>query len=128
MSGDRHYSGAVWSNFVRPHRGHVEEDAGGLRSGEAGTPASEAVLALHIQVEGGRIRAASFQAYGCVSTIAAGSWVARWLEGRSLQEAVALEAEDIDRALALAPEKRFCALLAKDALQAALAGKDAGAN
>ncbi len=125
MNADRHYSDAVWSNFVRPHR---RKCAGAVRSGEAVTPASDAVLALHLQVAGGRIVAASFQAYGCVSTIAAGSWVAQWLEGRSLQAAAALEAGYIDRELGLAPEKRFCALLAVDALRAALAGEHAAAD
>lgn len=121
MSADRHYSEMVWAQFVRPSFAGSWTAAPDVGSGEAGTPASGAVMKIQVRVRDGRIVDARFQAYGCVSTIAAGSWVASWLRDRHLSEAQALEASEIDAALALAPEKRFCALLAQDALRAALA-------
>lgn len=120
MSADRHYSDEVWRHFLRPHARALATDDGAVFSGEARTPASQAVLAIHLHVRGQRVAAAAFQVCGCVSTIAAGSWLAQWLEGRPLDEARALRPQQIDSALSLAPEKRFCALLAFDALHDAL--------
>lgn len=120
MIGDRDYSESVWAHFLRPRHAGAWAPGPDTGCGEAGTPASGAVLKIQVWVRAERIVDARFQAYGCVSTIAAGSWLAAWLHGRRLSEARALEASEIDAALALAPEKRFCALLAEDALRAAL--------
>lgn len=77
-------------------------------------------MKIYLRTESGRVAEARFKAYGCVSTIAAGDWVAEWARGKTLVEARGLTAEQIAQALKLAPLKRHCALLAQDALCAAL--------
>ena len=111
------YSAEVWRRFAAPAQaGELAEAA----VGEAGTPASRAKLRLYLRLAQGRIAEARFKAYGCVSTIAAGDWVAGWAQGKTPAEARGLSAGEIAAALQLAPVKRHCALLAQDALQAAL--------
>lgn len=70
---------------------------------------------------GNHIEDACFQVHGRASAIVAGSWVTQWVRGRLVSEAWALDAAQIDTALAFAPEKRFCALLAQDAPRSTLA-------
>ncbi|MGH8528993.1 MAG: iron-sulfur cluster assembly scaffold protein [Nevskiales bacterium] len=111
------YSPEVWARFSSP--AFAGELAGAV-VGEAGTPASRAVMRIYLRAENGRVGEARFKAYGCVSTIAAGDWVAQWACGKTLSEARGLIADQIARALNLAPIKRHCALLAEDALRAAL--------
>ncbi len=111
------YSPEIWSRFSAPgHAGELADAA----VGEAGTPASRARLRLYLRVTDGVIAEARFKAYGCVSTIAAGDWVADWASGKTLAEARGLTAEQIAQVLVLAPIKRHCAVLAEDALRAAL--------
>lgn len=111
------YSPQVWERFREPrHAGSLAAAA----QGEARSPASKAVLRLDLRVAGGCVSAARFQALGCPSTIAAGDWLCEWLEGRPLAEAVGLTSARVAEALSLAPARRHCAVMAEDALRAAL--------
>lgn len=119
MSTHPHYSAEVWRRFRAPgHAGVLNGPA--TRSGDARTPAAKAVLSLQLNMGGGRIQAARFQAHGCPSTIAAGDWLCEWLEGRTETEAAGLHAAQLVDALTLPPVRRHCAVLAEDALRAAL--------
>ncbi|RFA30543.1 hypothetical protein CAI21_05720 [Alkalilimnicola ehrlichii] len=89
-------------------------------SGRAGRLATGAVLELRLQIQGSTIEAASFEAFGCPATVACGSWLAAWLPGRELAEAAALTGLEVARQLALPPLKTGVALVAEDALKAAL--------
>lgn len=115
------YSELVWSHFARPRNaGAWPASRCDVGTGSAATPASDAVMRIQVRVSGGRVVEARFQAYGCVSTIAAGSWLSERVTGVDLADARALRAAEIADALDLAPVKRHCALLAEDALCAAL--------
>ncbi len=115
------YSPEVWRRFRAPrHAGTLDGPA--VCRGEARTPASKAVLRLSVEIGQGRIRAARFQALGCPSSIAAGDWLCEWLEQRGVSEALRLTAAELAGALALAAERRHCAVLAEDALRHALDG------
>ncbi len=111
------YSPEVWARFSAPAQAGELADA---VIGEAGTPAARARLRIYLRTGNGRIAEARFKAYGCVSTIAAGDWVAEWARGKTPAEARGLNVEEMAAALQLAPVKRHCALLAQDALLAAL--------
>lgn len=117
MDRHPHYSAEVWRRFRAP--GHAGVLNGGI-SGEARTPASNAVLQLQLQLAEGRIQAARFRALGCPSTVAAADWMCEWLEGRSPAEAGEFRAARLVRALELVPVRRHCAVLAEDALRITL--------
>ena len=119
------YSSPVWAHFDNPRNiGKWDNPGADVATGEARTPAGPAVLRLHCRIEGDEIREARFQAYGSVAVIAAGSWLTEWLQGRGLAQARALDPETVAERLELAAVQRYCAIMAVDALAAALARHD----
>lgn len=113
------YSPQIWERFRRPRYAGILDGAGTV-CGESRTPASKAVLRLEMKVAEGRIREARFLALGCPSTIATADWLCEWLEHRTLEDAMTLNVTTLAEALALTPVRRHCAVLAEDALRAAL--------
>ncbi len=90
--------------------------------GEATNPVCGDLLHLYLKIEDGRITAASFQVKGCPPSIAAGSALTEMITGLTIEEARALRPLDVTRALESLPRnKEHCAVLAIDALRAALA-------
>lgn len=85
-----------------------------------GSPAVGEVMKLQIRMRGTVVDAACFKAFGCGAVIAAGSWTTEWLQGRSLEQIREFDSQDIIQALDLPPVKLHCALLAEDAVRAAL--------
>lgn len=114
------YSPQVWQHFRAPRFAGALPEADVL-IGNARTPASLAMLRLFIKLGSAGIEQARFQAYGCPSAIATGDWLCEWLEGRRPAEAQSLDSTQIAAALDLMPTRRYCAVLAEDALKAALA-------
>jgi len=117
-----HYSEAVWAHYRNPcHAGALDAKAPDVGTGQVGSQADGAVLRLQIQVDGdGVIRAARFKAYGCGATIAAGSLAAQRLQGGTLAQAQTLDSAALVAALSLPPVKMYCAMLAEDAVKAAI--------
>ncbi|MDX1497202.1 MAG: aminotransferase class V-fold PLP-dependent enzyme [Salinisphaeraceae bacterium] len=116
-AGHPDYSTAAWRYFLDGSRVGYWVDEPSVLSAQAQTPGSRAMLQLQARIENECIADTRFQVYGCVSAIACGAWLAQWLIGKSLDELNTLQASDIDTALALAPVKRHCALLAEDGLR-----------
>lgn len=79
-------------------------------------------LMLKIDAATSRIDQARYQAFGCSSAIAAASALAGMVEGRTLDEACGLSAADVAEHLGgLPPERMYCAVMAYEALQNAIA-------
>jgi len=116
------YNDAVWAHYRHPvGAGSLDATAADVGTGEVGSQAQGAVLRVQIQVDGqGIIRAARFKAYGCGATIAAGSFAAQQLPGCTLAQALALDSGALIAALSLPPIKHYCAMLAEDAIGAAV--------
>lgn len=104
------------------HAGALDPTATNVATALVGEPVSGVVLQLHLQVDQQRqsIAAVRFKAHGCGWTIACGSWLAAWLEDRTLSEAAAFQHHLLAEALDTPPEKLHCAVLAQTALKAAL--------
>ncbi len=82
------------------------------------------VLRLTLALSGERIVEARFRCRGCVVAIAAGSAVTVLLEGRTVQEALALSVEELESALGgVPPGRRPCLSLARSAVLAALGAR-----
>lgn len=114
------YSPQIWQRFRAPRFAGVLPGPA-VFIGEARTPASQAMLRLYIKLGSAGIEQARFQAYGCPSAIATGDWLCEWLEGRRPAEAQSLGSTQIAAALDLMPTRRYCAVLAEDALKTAMA-------
>jgi len=115
-------SAAARKHFEHPrHVGALDPAAPDVAAALVGEPASGAILQLHLRVDAaGLITAARFKAYGCAWTVACGSLLAEWLEGRTLAEAARFRHHLLVETLAVPPEKLHCAVLAETALKAAL--------
>lgn len=116
------YSQTLMDHFQQPrHVGQLDAGAMGVGTGYTGTRETGGVLRIQIQVgAGGLITDARFQAYGPPALIASGSWLAEAIVGGDLAQAEALTHQDIVAALALPPARVHCALLAQDAIRAAI--------
>ena len=127
------YSPIVWEHFSVPRNAGtlpnntVSEHSHGhdpciLRyaHGRAGSIDEKSLLHLDIAVNDERIIEARFQAYGCGVTIACGSWLCEQLGGKTLPQAVTLDSAAIAAGLALPALKIRCAVIAEQALSAAV--------
>lgn len=116
------YGPQVLEHYLHP-RNVGSFDAGDPRVGTAlvGSPELGQILKLQIRLDGATIESACFRAFGSGEAIAAGSLATEWLHGRDLEQALAIRSQDIVQALDLSAEKLHCALLAQDAIRAAVA-------
>lgn len=91
------YSPEVLDHFEHPR------NVGDLPDADAEArlehPVCGDVMKLAIKVADGRIAQVRYRTRGCVASIAAGSCLTEMIEGKSLQEAAALEREQLVAAL-----------------------------
>jgi nitrogen fixation NifU-like protein len=88
---------------------------------EVSNPACGDILRLSLSIEQARIAEVRFKAKGCAPAIACGSLLTELIKGKTLDEAALVSPADIISGLGgLPPEGGHAALLASDALNAAL--------
>ncbi len=115
------YPEKVWKFFREPKRAGRFADGRGVRTGRATTPASHAQLQLQLRMSAdGRIEEALFQALGCPYLIATGAWLCAHVTGRRGESVRDLDGNAIVEQLQLPAVKRYCAVMAREALEAAL--------
>ena len=113
------YSAAVLDHFKNPR--NAGEVAGATAAVEVTNPVCGDVLRLSARVEKGRVVEARFKAQGCVTAVACGSWLAEWMNGRTVSELRQLSPQQISDALGgLPPATAHGSQLACDALEALL--------
>jgi nitrogen fixation protein NifU and related proteins len=113
------YSAQVLDHFQHPR------NAGELPDAEASVrlenPACGDVLELALKFADGRIADIRFRCKGCVPAMACASAITELAKAKSVEEARAIEREDVVRAVGgLPPASGHAAQLAIDALRAAL--------
>jgi NifU-like protein involved in Fe-S cluster formation len=96
------------------------EDAPGVVRGEAGHADADVWVRFHLRVDGGIVRDARFQAYGCPHTLAVMAWLTGQLPGRALSGLSLGEPSEWARALDVPVEKLGKLLVVEDALHACL--------
>jgi NifU-like protein involved in Fe-S cluster formation len=101
-----------------PFAGRMEPGLG-VFTGAAGGQSLGAEVHFWIKCHAERIQAISFQAYGCPHTLAASAWIAQRARGLTLADVRRTAWMQVERALAVPPEKRGRLLIVDDALQAA---------
>jgi nitrogen fixation NifU-like protein len=89
--------------------------------GQEGIPGEGPFMTMYLLLEGDTVKDARFETYGCPYAVACGSWVTRWLVGRTAEQAKVLEASDLSTILGGLPlGKEHCASLAVLSLRNAL--------
>lgn len=118
---DRLYNQQINSYYLQPINvgsfDHVDNSVG---SAIIGTPDIGMVLKLQIRVQDGTIQQALNKVYGCGAAIATASYVTDKLKGLSPEQALAIDSLSISQALSLPPVKMYCAIMAHDAIKAAV--------
>jgi nitrogen fixation protein NifU and related proteins len=80
------------------------------------------ILRLSARFEEGRVAEVRYKTRGCTASIAAGSALTEWMEGKTRADLAAVAPDAIDRAVGgLAAESRHAAVLCVDAVRALLA-------
>jgi len=78
-------------------------------------------IEMYLTIEDERISDIKFMTDGCGATIACASYVTRTVKGKSIEEALRIKPEDVDKYFEGLPEEnKHCAKLSADALKAAL--------
>jgi NifU-like protein involved in Fe-S cluster formation len=114
------YSKQIADHITNPRNvGEIENPSG---VGDVTNQVCLDRIRLTITVSDGKVTEARFKANGCPPTIAAASALTELIIGSTLEDAQCLEKSDIvDRLGKLPSAKTHCAMLAIDALKAALA-------
>lgn len=113
------YSDIIQDHFEHPRNVGVIADA----EAEAlvSNPACGDMMHLYLRIEQERITDAKCKIMGCPAAIAAGSVTTELLIGRGVAEALTLSRVEVTTALGgLSPQKVHTAVLAEDAVRAAL--------
>ncbi|SBT63011.1 iron-sulfur cluster assembly scaffold protein [Candidatus Tremblaya princeps] len=109
-----------YCNYSR-NIGSLPEHARDVVTCVAGEEACCDVMRLQVSIRHGMVDEVRFQMYDCGSASCESSLVARWIEGRPLEEALAVRNSAIAHELGLPPVKIHCSRLASEALRAAVA-------
>lgn len=113
------YSATVMDHFLNPRNVGDLPDAHGV--GMASNPQDGDTVRFAIRVKDGVIEAARFKAQGCVAAIAGSSALTELVQGKGLEEALAITKDDLAAALGgLSERKQACSLTCLGALRLAV--------
>jgi nitrogen fixation NifU-like protein len=113
------YSKKVIQHFQNPHNYGKIKDASAV--GKVGNPVCGDVMYLYIKVDKDVIKDVKFETYGCAAAIATSSVVTDLAKGKTIKQALKINAKMVVKELDELPTiKIHCSLLAIDALQEAI--------
>lgn len=104
-------------NFLMGDENQFECDATGL----VGNPICGDQMKMYIKVKDGKIEDIRWKTYGCASAIASTSALSEIAKGKTLDEALEIDAKQIDDYLGNLPKHKFhCSVLGHEALADAI--------
>ena len=88
---------------------------------EVSNPACGDILRLSVRFDNGAVRAVQYKVRGCTASIAAGSALTEWMQGKTRAQLAGLKPEAIDHAVGgLSAESNHAAVLCVDGVRAVL--------
>src|SRR4051812_20762439 len=113
------YSPALLDHFQNPRNvGELEPPAVVV---EVSNPACGDIMRLSVRFDSELVTEVAYKTRGCTASIAAGSALTEMMKDRTRNDLRAMSAKSVEEALGgLAPESKHAAVLAVDALKAAL--------
>ncbi|MCZ7393838.1 MAG: Fe-S cluster assembly scaffold protein NifU [Candidatus Methanoperedens sp.] len=113
------YSEKVMEHFANPRNVGEIKDADGI--GKVGNPVCGDLMWIYIKVKDDRLEDVKFKTFGCGAAIATSSMITEMAKGKTLEEALKINRNDVADALeGLPPIKMHCSNLAADGLHAAI--------
>jgi nitrogen fixation NifU-like protein len=113
------YSDKVLDHFMNPRNVGELEAPDGI--GQVGNISCGDIMLMTINVADNCITDIRFKTFGCGAAIAVSSMVTEMVKGKTLENAVAINRDDVARALGGLPDKKLhCSNLGTDALKAAV--------
>jgi len=127
MSIEGLYNKKVLNHFLHPRNMGTIKNPSGV--GHVGNPICGDIMELYLKIkekkgdiEDATITDAKFKTFGCGAAIASSSMMTSMIKGKSIKEARKLTNLAVSEALGgLPPVKRHCSVLAREALQRAIA-------
>jgi nitrogen fixation NifU-like protein len=115
------FNATILHHFLEPyHQGIADADAADA-VGQEGIPGEGPYMTVTLRTESERLVEGRFETYGCPAAVACGSWLMKWIEGKTVAQAATIETADIAAVLGGLPlGKEHCAQLAIGALRSAL--------
>ena len=123
------YSERVKDHFLNPRNFLMGEESQFNYDavGTVGNPVCGDQMRMYIKVVDDKISDVRWKTYGCASAIASTSALSELAKGKTLDEALAITAEDIDEYLGKLPKHKFhCSVLGHEALAEAVRNCRAG--
>ena len=113
------YTEKVMDHFKNPrNQGKLKNPDG---TGKVGNPVCGDVLYFYIKVNEGKIEDIKWETYGCAAAISVSSMLSVMVKGKTIEEALEIENNDILKNLGnLPPVKVHCSLLGVEALEEAI--------
>lgn len=113
------HSERLLDHFQNPR--NVGELPSPAATAEVSNPACGDILRLSARFQDGRVTEVRYKVRGCTASIAAGSALTEWMQGKSRPELAGLAAADIEEALGgLRAESKHAAALCVDGVKALL--------
>ena len=115
------YSEKVMDHFNHPRNVGEIENASGV--GTVGNAKCGDIMRIYLDIDDdGIIRDVKFKTFGCGAAIATSSISTEMINGKTIEEALALKNGDVVKALdGLPPVKLHCSVLAEEAIHEAIA-------
>jgi len=115
------YSEAFLDHFKNPR--NVGDLGPPAITVEISNPICGDILRLSARFEGDQVIEVRYKVRGCTASIAAGSALTEWMQGKTRSELTALKPADVEAAVGgLIPESKHAAVLCVDAVKKLLAG------
>lgn len=113
------YSDKVMDHFMNPRNvGEIENPDG---VGEVGNPVCGDMMTFYIKVKDNRIEDVKFKTFGCGAAIAVSSMVSELAVGKTLEEAMKINARLVADELGGLPKNKYhCSNLGDEALHKAI--------
>ena len=117
------YSEKVKDHFMKPRNflfgDESQFDADAV--GQVGNPICGDQMKMYLQIRDDKIVDVRWKTYGCASAIASTSALSELAKGKTLDEALAISAKDIDDYLGNLPKHKFhCSVLGHEAMEDAI--------
>ena len=113
------YSDTVMDHFMHPRNVGEIENADGI--GEVGNPVCGDMMTFYIKVKDNRLEDVKYKTFGCGAAIAVSSMVSELAIGKTLDEAMQINAATVAKELqGLPKQKMHCSNLGDEALHKAI--------